>query len=129
MPGPSLLLLILVALVAGAWLATAIRATRGAMLARRAAETVVEENARLGALLEAGPAMALIVGADGAIGGPHRLGAALGLSALPARWLELFGAGAPFPAADAASLGAHVADAAAGGTFSITLKPAGSART
>jgi signal transduction histidine kinase len=129
MPGPSFLLLILVALVAGAWLATAIWATRGAMVAKRAAETVVEESARFAGLIEAAPAMALIVGADGAIGGPQRLGAALGLTALPPRWMGLFGEGAPFPAADAAKLGAHVADAAAGGGFSITLRPAGSART
>ncbi len=129
MPGLPPLLLILVALVAGAWLAAAVWATRRAWLAARAAETMVGDSERLEALLEAGPAMVLIVAPDGSISGSWRLAGALGLAALPPRWPGLFGAGAPFPAADAAGLGRHVADAAAGGTFSLLLRPEGSARS
>ena len=101
MPGPPLLLLILVALVAGAWLAAALWLTRRAWRAAKRAEAVVGETERLAGLLEAGPAMALVVAADGTIAGAPRLAGALGLAALPPRWMGLFGEGAPF-AADAA---------------------------
>jgi signal transduction histidine kinase len=129
MPGVPPLLLVLVALIAGAWLAAAVWATRRAWLAAKAAEMLVGESERLAALLESGPALALIVAADGSIAGSQRLAAALGLAALPSRWMGLFGEGAPFAAAEAAGLGRHVADAAAGGAFSLTLRPEGSART
>ena len=129
MQGLPPLLPILVALVAGLWLAAASWATRRAWLAARAAEEMVGEGERLAALLESGPAMALVVAADGTISGPQRLAGALGLTALPERWLGLFGEDAPFAAAEAAELGRHVADAAAGGNFSLTLRPAGSARS
>ncbi|HYD13826.1 MAG TPA: ATP-binding protein [Allosphingosinicella sp.] len=129
MPAPSLLLLILVALVAGAWLAAAFWLTRRAWHAAQRAEAVAGESERLASLLEAGPAMALIVAADGSIAGSPRLAGALGLAALPARWMGLFGEDAPFAADAAAGLGGHVADAAAGGSFTLTLRPAGSTRS
>ncbi|HTU10738.1 MAG TPA: ATP-binding protein [Allosphingosinicella sp.] len=129
MPGLSPLLLILIALVAGGWLAAAIWATRRALRAAAAAEALTGDSARLRAMLESGPALALIVDADGAIEGNARLAGALGLAALPPRWMGLFGEGAPFPAAEAATLGRHVADAAAGASFSLTLRPTGSARS
>jgi len=129
MPGPPLLLLVLVALVAGAWLAAAFWATRRAWRAAGAAEAQVGESERLASLLEAGPAMPMIVAPDGTIAGSQRLAGALGIAALPARWPELFGAAAPFAANDAAALGGRIVDAAAGGSFSLTLRPAGSARS
>src|SRR5205085_2901700 len=129
MPGLSPLLLILVALIGGAWLGAAVWATRRALRAAEAAEATVGDSARLAALLESGPAMALIVAGDGVISGSHRLAGALGLTGLPARWAELCGEGAPFAADDAAALAHRVADAAAGGSFSVTLRPAGSARS
>src|SRR5205085_4227563 len=58
-----------------------------------------------------------------------RLAGALGLAELPPRWLGLFGEGAPVAADDAAELGRRLADAAAGGSFTLTLRPAGSARS
>ena len=82
----------------------------------------------MAALLQAGPAMPLVVAPDGAISGPDRLAGALGLDALPPRWMGLFGDEAPFRADEAAALGRHVAEAAAGGRFSLALRPAGSAR-
>ena len=129
MSGLPPLLFVLVALVAGAWLAAAYWASRRAWLVARTAEAMVGDSERHEALLAAGPAILLIVFADGAIGGSPRLAGALGLDALPARWPALLGEGAPFAADDAATLGRHVADAAAGGTFSLTLRPAGSARS
>ena len=131
MPGhaaPLTTIAAVLALFAGAWLAAALWATLRARAAAAAAERVVADNARLAALLEAAPAMLLLVAADGAIRGADRLAGALGLAVLPARWMSLFGDGAPFPAEEAAALGRLIADAAAGGSFSATLRPAGSAR-
>src|SRR5262245_51231653 len=104
MPGVTPLLLILVALVAGGWLAASLWATWRAWLAAAAAEAKVGESERLAALLEAGPALALIVAGDGTISGPQRLAGLLGLTMLPPRWLGLFGEGAPFAADEAAAL-------------------------
>ncbi len=62
--------------------------------------------------------MALVVAADGTLGGSARLAGALGLAALPPRWMGLFGEGAPFAADAAATWSGRLADAAAGGSFS-----------
>src|SRR3954462_5763625 len=90
----------LLALLAGAWLAAAGWAAMRAAPRGAAARGVVEDNVRLMALLEAGPAMPLVVAADGAISGPERLAGALGLEALPPRWLALFGGDKPFASAN-----------------------------
>src|SRR6185295_13778195 len=116
------------ALLAGAWLAAAAWASVRAVRREAAARAVVEDNARLAALLQAGPAMPLTVAADGTISGPARLAGALGLDALPPRWLALFGDEAPFPLAAAAELGRVVSEAASGARVSVTVRPAGSAR-
>ncbi len=116
------------ALLAGMWLAAALWATlRGRRLAG-AARAVIDDNVRFSALLGAGPAMPLLIAPDGAISGSDRLAGALGLEALPPRWMGLFGEEAPFRPAEAADLGRHVAEAASGSAFSLTLRPAGSAR-
>ncbi|HEV2818563.1 MAG TPA: ATP-binding protein [Allosphingosinicella sp.] len=124
----SPLLAALIALVAGAWLAVAVWA--GIRGARReaAARALIDDNVRLAALLQAGPAMPLAVAADGTISGPERLAGALGLDALPPRWLALFGEEAPFPLDAAAELGRLVGEAAAGGRVGTVVRPAGSAR-
>src|SRR6185295_2407260 len=116
------------ALLAGAWLAAAVWASLRAARREAAARGVAEDNVRLAALLEAGPAMPLVVAADGTISGPERLAGALGLEALPPRWLALFGEEAPFPLDAAAELAGIVSEAAAGGRPSLTLRPSGSAR-
>ena len=121
----SPLFVAILALVAGAWLAFAVWASRRAWGRARDAEAVIGDHGRLEALLDAGPAMPLLVAADGAIGGSARLAGALGLEALPPRWMGLFGDGAPFPPAEAALLGRHLDDAASGGVFSLLLRPAG----
>jgi len=119
---------ILVALVAGFWLALASWATiRGRRVAAEA-RNVLDDNIRFSALLRAGPALPLVVAADGTLGGSGSLAGALGVEALPPRWIGLFGEDAPFAPAEAAELGRRVADAAAGGSFSVTVRPAGSSR-
>jgi signal transduction histidine kinase len=128
MPALTPLLTALVALAAGAWLAVAIWAAVRAGRREAAARAVIDDNLRYAALLQAGPAMPLVVGADGAIAGSDRLAGALGLDALPGRWLALFGEEAPFPPGTAAELNARVTEAGAGARFSLTVRPAGSAR-
>src|SRR3954470_18130499 len=75
----------LIALVCGAWLAVSLWATlRG--LARARAADVQSEAAGAGQMLvEASPALSLIVEADGRLEGAPRLPAMLGLKQLPDR--------------------------------------------
>lgn len=116
--------MLLVALLAGAWLAVALWATvRGRSLSVAAA-AVLDENARLGALLSAGPADPLLIGPDGTLEGPDRLAGELGYDRLPARWPELVERLAPA----APELDRMIAEARAGSPFSISFSPPGSAR-
>ena len=124
---PALAVAVL-ALVAGAWGAAAFWFALTGRRRAAAAEQVLADHARLAALLHAAPALPLAVAPDGTINGPDRLAGALGVARLPPRWMGLFGEGAPFAAGEAAELGRLLADAAAGGDFSITVRPAGSAR-
>jgi len=128
MPALTPPLMAIVALVAGAWLAAALWAIRRGWRRAAEAEAVIDDNERLAALLRAAPAMSLRVAPDGALTASGRLAGALGLDSLPARWMGLFGDDAPFAAETAAELGRHLAEAQAGGAFSITVRPAGSAR-
>ena len=119
--------LILVALLAGAWLAVALWATwRGRRLAVAARE-VLEDHARLAALLGAGPATPLIIARDGTLHGQDRLAGALGLEALPARWSE-FTASAALDPAQAGELDRCVVEAASGSGFAMMLRPTSSAK-
>jgi len=128
MPASNPLLTAILALAAGAWLAVALWAGLRATRRERAARAIIGDNVRLAALLQAGPAMPLVVAADGTISGPDRLAGALGLASLPPRWLALFGEEAPFPLDAAAGLGGDLSEAASGGRFSLTMRPSGSAR-
>ena len=120
--------LVVIALFAGAWLAAAAWATwRGRRLAAAAA-AVLDENARLAALIGSGPAMPLLVGRDGSLQGDERLAAALGLEALPERWPDLLARGIVDDGQKEALAGA-VEEAATGGAFSLTVRPAGGTRT
>ncbi len=120
--------LLVIALLAGAWLAAAAWATwRGRRLAAAAAE-VIEENGRLSALIGAGPAMPLLVGRDGSLRGDERLAAALGLEAMPECWADLreraFGDDGQQEA-----LVQAVEAAATGSDFSLVVRAAGGFRT
>jgi signal transduction histidine kinase len=126
---PPPFLIAIAALLAGAWLAVAVwMSARGARLAALA-KAEVDDRRRLAAMIEAAPALPLLVAADGTLEGPERLAGALGLDALPERWVALFGEDAPFGPGEAATLGRHVAGAAAGAPFSVTVRPHGSARS
>ena len=117
----------LLAFLAGAWLVAAVWATlRGYRLARAAAE-VLGGSARDSGLLAAGPAMPLLIEPDGTLDGADRLAGALGLAALPGRWEELIEQ-VGFEGQDGEALVHAAAEAAAGSSFAMTVRPADSAR-
>ena len=120
--------LTLVALLAGAWLAAAVWATLRARQKSARAGAMIEENARLSALVDSGPSVPLLVDRDGRLQADGRLAAALGLDAVPERWAELLERTAP-SAEEAAALDRALQEAAIGGSCTTTLRPAGSART
>src|SRR5688500_7317377 len=119
---------VVIAFLAGAWLAAAVWATwRGRRLAAAAA-AVLDENARLSALIGSGPAMALLIGRDGKLQGDERLAAALGLEEMPERWADLLEQA--FSAkGERDALAAAVEEAATGGAFSLTVRPTDAAHT
>ena len=118
---------IVVALLAGVWLAVALWATwRGRRLAV-AAQEVLDDHARLAALLGAGPATPLIIARDGTLHGQDRLAGALGLEVLPARWSD-FTASAALDPAQAGELDRCVVEAASGSGFAMMIRPTSSAK-
>lgn len=117
----------LVAALLGAWLAAAVWAVLAGRRRAAEGEAALAEARRLGALLAAGPAMPLVIAADGRIEGPERLAGALGLDALPPG-LDALTGDSPFEPEDAARLRGAVAKAAAGASFAIPLRLAGSGR-
>ena len=119
----------LIALVCGAWLCLGMAMTIRAARRGREAAAGREGALRAEALLGSGPAMPLLVLADGRIEGGHRLSAALGLSGEPQDIAALSAEDAGLAAEDAALLSERVAMAAAsGGSFSMAVRAAGSAR-
>src|SRR5687767_10953842 len=116
--------MIVLALVAGFWLAVALWATLRGMRRAEEAVAMADSGLRHEALLAASPAAALIVGANGLLDGDERAAPMLGLSRLPERWTDL-----RHLLDDAApDLDALISDAATGGVASFSFTPAGSAR-
>jgi signal transduction histidine kinase len=118
----------LIALVAGIWLAVALWAVLRAQARSAAADAVLAENRRVTALLDAGAAMPLLVGADGRIEGPDRLAGALGLPGFPGSWEDLVAPDGPWAPEDAAILRAGAAAARAGDRFGMAVQPEGGQR-
>ncbi|MGZ8312303.1 MAG: hypothetical protein ACXWUR_09595 [Allosphingosinicella sp.] len=118
---------ILVALVAGAWLAVAMIATWRARRLAASAREVLDENARLGALLAAGPASPMLVARDGTLHGHDRIAAAVGMETMPIYW-QAFIDQATLDGEQAAALARGVAEAATGSAFSLPLRPSESGR-
>ncbi|MGE3395890.1 MAG: PAS-domain containing protein, partial [Sphingomonas sp.] len=115
---------IAIALFAGGWLAVAWWATARARRAAVEAAALVEDNARRGALLAAGPAVSLLIRAGGGLEADPRLAPLLGLGTLPGRWDELIGI-LPEIAPDLVRI---FDEAATGGVASFTFAPSGSSR-
>ena len=120
--------LAVVALVCGAWLCAAVWAVLHGT--RRAREARADRAAAAGAqaLVEAGPAMALVVAPDGGVEGSLRLAGALGLPEMPQSWSELIAA-AVLSEEDGAALSQCLAECKAAGTsFARPVRPCGSRR-
>ena len=119
---------IIAALIAGAWLTAALWATWHGRRLAVAAAAVLDENARLAALVAASPALPLLIGRDGVLTGQERVAAALGIEAAPDRWPDLLERA--FPGHEqAAELDKGVREAATGGGFAVTVRPTGTTRT
>ncbi|HEX8525685.1 PAS-domain containing protein [Allosphingosinicella sp.] len=117
-----------IAVVAGAWLIFASWASLVGLRRSRSAQADREAGEHDAALLRSGPAMPLAVRPDLSIEGHSRLAGALGLAELPASWRELAASGA-LAESDAELLSGRIAEAgAAGGSFSLAIRPAGSKR-
>jgi signal transduction histidine kinase len=111
-----------IAFVCGAWLALGIWASLGGIGGGRAVRAQAGgTNGQI--LLDLSPALALIVDKGGALEGSPRLAAALGLDRLPERIEALEGEAWDALKAEAAR------SAATGASFSLALRPPGSAST
>ena len=121
--------LIAIALGSGAWLCLALWAVLRGLTGSRAARAEKDAAAAGEALIRTSPAMALIVGRDGALSGSARLAAALGLGELPGTLGEL-GASGALAGEDVQALAEGAAESGgAGGAFSLPLRLQGSRRT
>ncbi len=115
-----------IALVLGAWLALAVWATIRGLARGRAAAVRIDSTRHHEALLAASPAIPLLVRRDGSLAEAERVALAFGLERIPVRLADL---GEAFGEDDRrALLGQVEAAAAAAGDFTLSLRPAGSAR-
>jgi signal transduction histidine kinase len=120
-------MLIVIALVCGAWLAIALYATLRGLRRSREAWLARREAGGTQSLMRASPAIPLLVAQDGSLEGSERAAAALGLSELPATLDALAGSGV---LADAEALRARVAETAGSAAdFALAVRLEGSART
>jgi signal transduction histidine kinase len=117
------------ALVSGLWLALALwLALRGARRSR-AGEAAVASRARLHALIDAGPAVPLIVREEAVIEAGARLAGLLGLPTPPEHLSDLSQDEAGLPPAELDQLASRIRETAAtAGPFALTLRARGSSR-
>ena len=116
---------VLFALVAGSVWALLV-----GLRARREGRALSADHARVSALLQAAPALPMLVRADGQVDCPQRLADWLGLSQPPRYIAELAGDGRGVSAAELGALSADVnAAARAGKPFDRSVRPLGSERT
>ena len=119
----------LIALFCGGWFAIALWATLKAIRVAAAASARLSEANRAQALLDAAPAIPVVVHRDGDLEASDRLAALLGIAFRPPALGDLSGGGAGLDPIDGALLADHVADAASsGGEFSLALRAHGSSR-
>jgi signal transduction histidine kinase len=117
-----------IALVCGVWLTLAAWAVLGGLRRTRQAGAAAGAGARDRGLIEAAPAVPLVVAPGGALDAGERLAGLLGVDTLPDDWHEFLALGALAPA-DADALGAHVAEAMSAGTSSaLTIRAVGPTR-
>jgi signal transduction histidine kinase len=98
--------------------------------ARMAAVAVAQARGRLLALAEQGPALAMVVRADGRVEMPAGLADLMGLAALPTQLSDIVGNEAVFAPSDSAALEREIAAAQkAARPFRVSVRATGSART
>ncbi|SDA29568.1 PAS domain-containing sensor histidine kinase [Sphingomonas sp. NFR15] len=108
----------------------AIYALYRGLLAQRNAAAAVAENGSLTALLQASPALAVIVRADGRVDAPEQFGDWLGLTAPPRYLADLAGEAGGLSARDADALAAEIAATQKSGRpFSRSVRAIGASRT
>ncbi len=112
----------LLPLFAGAWLAVALWATLRGWRRAAAGAAVLAAHDRLAALVEASPALPLVIDEAGALTASDSLAGMLGLEALPEGVDALLGGEGPLVAEDAAALAARLAEAAAGTPFTLIAR-------
>src|SRR6185437_3631912 len=112
----------LIALVCGAWLAVAVWATLRGISQAKAARREAGAAGAGQVLLDASPALPLIVGSGGRLEGSPRLAAMLGLEQLPERLDDLDGAEWE-PLCSETKRAASTA-----ASFALSLRPPGAAR-
>ncbi|HEX8224253.1 MAG TPA: histidine kinase, partial [Allosphingosinicella sp.] len=119
----------LIALVCGLWLAIGLWATLRASRHTRGARQIEVDALRSRALLEAGPAMPLLIHADGSLEAPQRLAHALGLALPPSRLEGLSGGEGALTEEDGETFASLVqASVATGGPFTMRARARSSAR-
>ncbi|SMF76156.1 sensor histidine kinase [Allosphingosinicella indica] len=119
----------IIALVAGVWLAIALFLSLAGARRLRSGSAVADEGRRARALLDAGPAIPVIVAPGGEIEADARLADILGLSYTPSTLQSLADSDAGLDPGDAERLREAVAGAArAGGAFSLHVGVNGSGR-
>lgn len=122
-PGGSAILALIMAL----WVVAAAWSIVTGMAMRRTARSTTRQLRRLTRLLDAAPALPLLVRADGRIEGPERLARWLGVSKLPVYLNELAGEDRGFAKADLDRLSDHVTAAQkTGKPFALSLAVQGS---
>ncbi len=121
---------VIVGAVLAFWLAAAAWAVGTGIALRRRAHNADEQADRLAALLEAAPALPVVVRPDGRIEAPDRLGQWLGLKRTPKFLIDFGAADAGLLAADIQSLTYQVVAAQrTGARIVLAVKSLGSART
>src|ERR1044072_6633855 len=107
--------LALVAVLLAAWLAASVWAVRAGLVMRLNARAAQQRVKDLTELLQSGPAIAVIVRADGRIEAPERLAAWLGRDDMPAFLSELTAPGGGLEPEHGVQLGQEVTAAQRGG--------------
>jgi signal transduction histidine kinase/PAS domain-containing protein len=121
---------LLAALVIGLWLGLAIWATLGGFRRSRLAGSRVQSSELSQALLEAGPAVPLVVSKGGGLSATQRLADLLGLQQVPQHLPDLSGDQAGLVRDEFEALVGQIKETAStGGEFTRVIRPQGSSRT
>lgn len=118
-----------IALFCAFWFLAALWATLAGLKASKAARAQLASASQAQALIDMSPAMALLVGGGGFVRASPRVAAIFGVEDLPETLRELCDSSGPFEEGEGERLAEQVArSAAAGGSFSLSVRAKGSSR-